>query len=402
MSQIYDVIIIGAGPAGSTAAYELARENFNVLILEKEKFPRYKACGGGITYKTKKIIPFDISPVIEKTIHKIGFSHKYENYFSKESDRILMYCLMRDKFDDFLIKKAVEVGATFYDSQKVEDIKQEDDNVVVSVNGIEYAAKVLIGADGSNSMVSRRTGINKEIIKGITFEGELELNAENNNDIFSDQVSIDWGTIPGGYAWIFPKSDHISVGVGGPVEVSKYLKTYYNNIINGLGLDASREISLKAHNIPYRLSKGNFSKGNILLVGDAAGLTDPLTGEGIYYAIRSSQIAAKSVKEYFSGEKACLDSYSDRINREIMSELLTVIPILNIFHAIPLRIHNYLRNSDRAWDAFIRVLRGEKLYSSFPDSLGRYKFLWGAINYTASIFYRRNEMIFRHRNALKK
>ena len=390
MQNTFDVIIVGAGPAGSISAYELARNNIKVLVLEKEKFPRYKPCGGGITYKTAQLLPFSISEVVEKTIHRIGFSHNYEGFFQKESDKVLMYCLMRDKFDLFLLDKAISKGAVFKDSEKVISVLQSETGVIVKTAYSEYRSRIVIGADGANSVIGRLTGIDTEIIKGITLEAELKLTNTPDADVFYDKVHIDWGTLPGGYAWVFPKDGHVSVGVGGPVNVSKYLRYYYENILDKLRLPVSEEISLKAHTIPYRLKKGNFSKGNVLLTGDAAGLTDSLTGEGVYYAIRSGQIAAKVILEYLQGLRNDIKPYSEKINEEIMQELLAAIPVLNLFHTFPARVHRYVKDSDRAWSAFVRILRGEKSYCSIPDALGRWRFMWSTINKAAALGYRRN------------
>jgi len=395
MPQQYDAIIVGAGPAGSTAAYELALNGVNVIVLEKEKFPRYKACGGGITHKAAQLLPFDISPVVEKTINDIAFSSKYESHFRRSSDKSFMYCVMRNHFDQFLVERAIEKGAKFIDSAKVLDISYNAKSVSVKTSDVEIIGKVLIGADGANSIVSRTTGLNKEIINGVTIEAEIRI--DHYTEKLPEAVHIDWGTIPGGYAWIFPKKDHISLGVGGPKEVSGYLKTYYQNILERFDLSANEVFSFKAHSLPYRLKSGKFSNGNILLVGDAAGLTDPLTGEGIYYAVKSGQIAAKAVYEYLGGRTQDLGKYDLAINDEVMSELQAVYPILYIFHAFPERVHDFIRDNERAWSAFVRILRGEKSYASFPDALGRYKFLWKAIDKTAWFIYRKNMRSFKRR-----
>jgi len=201
---------------------------------------------------------------------------------------------------------------------------------------------------------------------------------------------IDWGTLPGGYAWIFPKDDHISIGVGGPTEVSKYLKSYYHDIIEKFDIPVDELISYKAHRIPYRTKPGKYSDGNILMVGDAAGLCEPLTGEGIYYAVRSGQIAAQTTIGYLEDKSVGLNKYDEVINKEIVSELLAVFPVMHIFHAFPERVHNFMKDNNRVWSAFVRILRGEKLFTSFPDSLGSYRFLWKAIDKTAWMIYRRN------------
>ncbi len=398
MQKECDVIIVGAGPAGSTAAYELALKGVNVIILDKEKFPRYKACGGGITYKAAQLLPFSIDPVVEKIIHEISFSSNYKSQFQRRSDKCFMYCVMRDRFDQFLVEKAIEIGAEFIDSTKVTDVSYNDKSVIVKTSKSEFKGKVLIGADGANSIVARSCGLSKEIIKGVTLEAEIRLN--NHSEKLHEAVQIDWGTVPAGYAWIFPKNDHISLGVGGPLEVSKYLKSYYQNILKDHDIPASEVYSLKAHTLPYRLKAGNYSNSNVILTGDAAGLTDALTGEGIYYAIKSGRIAAKVSYEYLSGLSHDIANYDKAVNEEIMNELLAVFPILHIFHAFPERVHNFIRDNDRAWSAFVRILRGEKSYSSFPDALRLYSFLWKPINKTAYLLYRKNMRRFKRRNMM--
>ncbi|MCX5825895.1 MAG: NAD(P)/FAD-dependent oxidoreductase [Deltaproteobacteria bacterium] len=146
-----DVIIAGAGPAGSLAAYELAILGVPVLILEKSPFPRDKVCGAGLTYKILREIPFDVSPVLETQIHNIIFSSGFREGFTRTSAEPILYCTNRDKLDDFLLKKAVKEGARVIHGAKVMEVTQEKEFVTVVTRAGTFRSKLVIGADGASS-----------------------------------------------------------------------------------------------------------------------------------------------------------------------------------------------------------------------------------------------------------
>ena len=403
-----DVIIAGAGPAGSIAAYELATQGIKVLILEKSNFPRYKVCGGGLTHKIINEIPFDVSKVIESTIHTVQFSNNFKNAFTRTSENPLIYCTMRDRLDDLLLREAINAGAEIDFQQQVIAINYEHNGVIVSTKSGFYKARLIIGADGASSIVARSRGLRRNIEQGLAWEAEIFTDpcilAK-----YSDTVFLDWGTFLGGYGWVFPKKDHFSIGVGGPARLSKQMIPYYYKFLEYIDLGDSRHpalgtrysvtdsenreprtknrvpsteyqvprtLSLKSWPIPVRTKKGNFHADRAIVVGDAAGLTDSLTGEGIYYAIRSGKIAAVSCQSFLNGETTSLKSYSDRVNDELMTELLEGNKIKHIFNTVPSKIHCFVRDSDRAWRAFGKVLRGERSYKDVKLGFGKWRFFW--------------------------
>jgi len=386
MTPDADVIVAGAGPAGSLAAYQLAIQGISVLILEKSRFPRYKVCGGGLTHKILQEIPFDISPVFETSIHSIRFSRGFTEQFQRHSDEPLIHCAMRDRVDDFLLQKALKAGAKVLFGEKVTEVIQDVAKVSVKTKTGSYSSRILIGADGASSAVARLTGLRENILPGLAWEAEIKA-CEESVKRFSQTVFLDWGAFPGGYGWVFPKGDHFSIGVGGPAALSKWMMPYYERFLGyfqrNLQESSDRSInletlSMRSWPIPVRVEKSNFHSGRIMVAGDAGGLTDPLTGEGIYYAVRSGNLAAQTCSGYLQGRTSNLDSYSREVNLQLMPELMEANKIKHIFNAVPLKIHRFVRDSDRGWRAFGRVLRGERKYADVRMGFGKWKSLWEA------------------------
>ncbi len=400
MTTEADVIIAGAGPAGSLAAYGLAVRGVSVLILEKSFFPRYKICGAGLTYKILREIPFDVSSVLETKIHSFVFSSGFREVFTRSSPEPMLYCTNRDKFDDFLLKKAIEAGARVIHGEKVTEVVQEKEFVTVVTRSGSFRSKLVIGAEGASSAVARSAGLRDHIMSGLAWEAEVKADPAT-IQAFSETVFLDWGSFPGGYGWVFPKGDHFSIGVGGPARLAKSMMPYYHQLLDYLASgswasndDPKSEIrnlkseiritetmSLKSWPIPVRVKKSVFHNGRVLVAGDAAGLTDPLTGEGIYYAVRSGILAAEACHRFLQSESPSLESYTKRVNDELMSELLEANRIKFLFNTFPLKIHRFVRDSDRAWRAFVKILRGERWYADVSAGFGKWQVLWSATCY---------------------
>ena len=401
MTTDAQVIIVGAGPAGSMAAYQLASKGISVLILEKAIFPRYKVCGAGLTHKILQQIPFDISPILETHVTTIIFSRGFKDTFQRQSVEPLLYCTNRDKLDDFLLQKAVQAGARVLHGEQVMKVSQNTDNVTVTTKDNTYRSNLLIGAEGAAGHVARLAGLHENIEQGLAWEAEITADPETVKT-FSNTVFLDWGSFPGGYGWVFPKGDHFSIGVGGPASLSKWMMPYYKKMLAYLASERSKievleTMSLKSWPIPVRIKKGRFHNGRILVAGDAAGLTDPLTGEGIYYAVRSGILAGDISAHYMQGIVKTLDSYSAAVNGELMEELLEANRIKHVFNTVPARIHHFVRDSDRAWKAFNKILRGERLYVDVRNGFSRWKLFWGAICKFSYWMSEEKERVFRKR-----
>lgn len=209
----HDVIIVGAGPAGALLGYLLARQQFQVLIIEKKKFPRYKPCGGGLTRRALALLPFDISQIVEDTATNARVSRSGEILFEKAYPDPIIAMVMRDKFDALLIDQALQAGAAFMDETVFQDASRAGGIIRVNTTKATFETRVLVGADGVNSRVARICGHRVHSRKMTALEGEVYLSNPDILKTFRGSADFDFGVIPAGYGWIFPKGDHLSAGV---------------------------------------------------------------------------------------------------------------------------------------------------------------------------------------------
>ena len=377
--HLYDVIIVGAGPAGATLGYELAKKGVDVLILEKERLPRYKPCAGGITVKTLKLLDLDISPVTRQTVYGARVTYKNNREFTKWYDKPLIYMVMRDEFDYFLIQRAQEAGAVVADNQRVCQLQATHQGGEVLTTHDTFKAEILVGADGANSIVAKSLGLMKGIELGIGIEAEISVPRERLIK-WDSLMGLDLGHIPGGYGWIFPKKDHLSIGIGGSLCQAKRLKPGYQKVLASQDMGDYEITKLRSHFLPVRKNGAAIQQERSLLLGDAAGLVDPLTGEGIYYAIRSAQIAAPIITHCLQAGTIDLKGYQDAVAKEIMPELKASQALLRLFIWFPELYFKAIGGSDRLWRASCRLLRGEVSYISLKERLGSFQFLFDLLS----------------------
>ena len=280
VKQSYDVIVVGAGPAGATLAYELAKKGIGVLLLEKDRLPRYKCCAGGVTAKAARLLDFDISEVAEDVIYEVNFTFNLGRPYLGQHNQPLIYTVMRDAFDHFLVRKARQLGAALIDGQKVTEIRINADWVEISTADNIFLSRLVAGADGAYSVVARELGMKRNIEYAMGLESELVV-PEEELAKWKSRAQMDLGCIPGGYAWVFPKRNHLSVGVGCLVSNARNLNHHYRKFLNSLNMGSYTIARSSSHLIPTCTRGSLVSQDKALLLGDAAGLVDSLTGEGI-------------------------------------------------------------------------------------------------------------------------
>lgn len=364
---MYDVIVVGMGPAGSTAAYELASGGLKVLGLDKEKFPRYKSCGGCISTKIEAILDFDISEVIEDTVYGATFTYKSDRALDIISDRPVGHNVMRDRFDAFLVEKARKAGAEVIEGCRVKSLVDDGSSVIVtSADGTEYRAKVVVGADGASGFTGREYfGLDpRQSAVSITAEVPYDRASAN----VQGRLFIDFGGVPFGYGWIFPKEKSLSVGIAGDaVETGGGIKEYFNSFVNShealKGLKLERKCGWT---VPVFYNEaGSAVKGRVLLAGDTGHLVDPFLGEGIYYAIRTAKGAASAIMDSMRRGSSDFSAYQGWLESEIYPEFKSAGRLSDLIYNHPRLWYSILEKDPDIMHRFYDVIRGEERCDSF-------------------------------------
>ena len=357
----YDAIVVGAGPAGSIAAYNLATAGRKVLVLDKDVFPRYKPCAGAVSTKALPLLEFDWQGAVESVPRTVIFSYNPERQVRVELDKPIIYLVARDRFDALLVNRAKQAGAEIKEGAMVESVCVEREGVAVKTkDGNNYMASYLLGADGAASIVAHSLNLTKGRRFGAAVAVEVELDKEARTK-HDGVIRVDCGTIPFGYSWIFPKAGYASAGIGTSargIDIKKYTDQY----LSQEGLGKARVISRKGHLLP---SDGGRKKvltaHRAMLLGDAAGLVDPLTGEGIYYALKSGKIAARAIIQKDSPEQATA-FYQHSVDKEIFSELSAAGRIAGLFFRFGGVLFDLAELKSRIARYFCKVTSGETSY----------------------------------------
>jgi len=367
--RVYDVIVIGAGPAGCAAAYYLASRGVKTLIVEKESLPRYKPCGGGVTFRAASLLPFDLSPVIERCIFGGEFSFRLGPSFTKTCAQPITFMTMRDRLDHFLCEKALAAGAELLEGAAVRAIEETEGQVCVGTDAHRLAAQFLVGADGAAGLTSKILGSAAHFWRAIAIELEVSPSDPAIMGRHENQVSLDVGTVPGGYAWIFPKGDHLSIGVGGPKRYSKTLQLYLSRFIASRDIHAYKTILRRGYTLPMRRADTPVRQGRMVLAGDAAGLVDPFSGEGIYPAIKSGLMAGEVLLETLGGT-GHPEVYRGRLDKEMWQDYQASAMLVKLFSLTPKLYVNWLNHGQRPWRFACQLLRGERSYRDLQQKLG--------------------------------
>ncbi len=309
-----DVLIVGAGPAGTAAAYDLCRAGKSVLLLDRHDFPRHKACAGGLTVKTLKAFRYPVDPVIRNRCRNLEIGKGFSRPVRFNGRREICAMTLRSELDAFCLEKTLAAGARFKTTARIQAIRENRDFVEIQTRAGPLRAKFLIGADGAHSRIRKLSGDFAHYYQGFAIEGTFPINAGN-----PPCMAFDFNVIGSGYGWLFPKGDHVNIGLftGSPAITLKKqdLVTYARRKLGSGDIE-----NLSGH--PMGMGGWLYRPRcrRILLAGDAAGLVDPLLGEGLFNAVRSGQLAARAVVLSESPNKTAgyiYDSLLKNIRRDL-------------------------------------------------------------------------------------
>jgi geranylgeranyl reductase family protein len=294
----FDVAVIGAGPGGSTAAYRLARAGARVLLIDKAVFPRDKPCGGGVTLRAARLLPFSIDPVVEDVVDRLDCRLNYGARFVRRASAPLAYMTQRIRLDHFLLEQAADAGAV---------VRQG-----ATVDPREVDASIVIGADGCNGTSARTLDLVGKVEYGVALEANLP-----HEERFAGVMVLEVACVPGGYGWIFPKGDHVNVGVGGWEREGSRLRAHLRRICDAYGIDLGRATGMRGYRLPLRRAGSPLARGSTAVIGDAAGLVDPFSGDGMYEAFRSAQLVSDAALDVLAGRSDGLEPYEAAVERMI-------------------------------------------------------------------------------------
>lgn len=344
----YDVIIAGAGAAGSSAAYFLGEAGARTLVIEKERLPRYKPCGGAVPAAVFRMFPFSFDPVVERRPSYVLYSWRGEQAVRWPLAGRPISMVMRDRFDCHILQHA---RADVWDGTAVAEVEEGADGVRVRTAGGDVLfADYLIAADGAHSRLAHQLGLRRQ--RELVGAVEVEYTpAPAVMERFADTALFEFGALRNGYLWIFPKAGHLSIGIGQLRGRGSELRAVLYREMRKFGLDLE-DVPWHGHTLPVYRGPEPHGTARALLAGDAAGLVDPLSGEGIRHAVASAKLAVEAII------RGRVPSYSRAVERYARARLRPILLLARLFYEHPWACYRYGVRNRRATELFAGWLNG--------------------------------------------
>ena len=369
MVSTYDAIVVGAGPSGSIAAYVAIRLGLRVLVLDRFRFPRIKPCGGGLTQKSVALLRslgIELNGVIRGRCRRVALINSAGSFLITD-DEPIVNVVSRDEFDNYLLSNALEAGADYIVDRVVRVNVNNDGVNVIGMNNA-YVGKYVIAADGANSIVAKQLG--NDLRRGAA----MAFMTIARGNYLDDLCVIDMTRIRWGYSWVFPRgSGEYDVGIG-----SIRWEDYRSLLINYVHDIDMREGEVRGHPIPIR-ARDRIVSRRIALVGDAAGLADPTTGEGIFYAMYSGALAALALRSS-SNPTEFASNYLELITPLIRNLSLAYYLSLGTYgidHLVMGRLGLSAFSMSSTRNLIKRIMNGKTWYYQVPMSMIKFSVLKG-------------------------
>jgi geranylgeranyl reductase family protein len=366
----WDVAVIGGGPAGLAAASASAAAGARTVVLERAEHPRYKTCGGGLLGVSLAAVAGQIELPVRDEITFATFTLRGGQEFARSNPEPLLAMVMREEFDAALLGRAEGNGAVVRQRVQVRAIDQADGRATARLaDGSAVTATVLIGADGSSGVSARHVGAEFAQVD-LGLELEIAVPAAIARP-WAGRLLLDWGEIHGSYGWVFPKGDRLTVGVIAARGQGDATKAYLREFVGRLGLGGYPAVRDSGHLTRCRTEGSPLRKGQVIVAGDAAGLLEPWTREGISFALRSGALAGEyATKAATAGDPAStassLDGYSAAVNAVLVPEMRAGRVLLSAFTRHPGTFHKGLSTA-KGWGAFVKLCRSERSFAELVN-----------------------------------
>ncbi|GAP94592.1 geranylgeranyl reductase family protein [Leptolyngbya sp. NIES-2104] len=357
---MFDCIVVGAGPAGGTAAYHLAKRGRSVLVLEKEALPRYKPCSGGVSPAIAQWFDFDFAPVISRKVNTIRYTWK----LGDPVDATLntpepMWMVRRDQFDEFLMNQAQQAGAKLQDATAVTGIEFKGDRWQVNTTSGTLEAKYLIAADGAKGPMAKWLGFKERKTRmGAVMEAPHAIGST---------AQFDFGMLKNGFIWNLPKAEGFSAGTA---SFRGDDRTDFNAALSKYAKEAGFNTSgaqVYTHPIAFWDGDQTLHTQNAVLAGESASIVDPMTAEGIRPSMYSGMKAAEAIDQSLSGDRSALAQYTETIQRDWGSDMVWAQRLANLFYRVPGIGYKVGVKRPTATDRLGKIMCGELRYADVAN-----------------------------------
>ena len=362
--------VVGGGPAGLAAASASAAAGARTIVLERAEHPRYKTCGGGLLGVSQAAVAGQITLPVRDEVRSATFTLRGGSEFSRSNAEPLLAMVVRDEFDAALLGRAEENGAVVRQRAQVRAIDQADGHAAARLaDGTSVTATVMIGADGSSGVAARHVGA---AFAQVDLGLELEIAVpEPVGRRWAGRLLLDWGEIPGSYGWVFPKGERLTVGVIAARGQGDATKAYLREFVGRLGLAGYEAVRDSGHLTRCRTDQSPLRRGRVIVAGDAAGLLEPWTREGISFALRSGALAGEHAAKAATGgdpaaTESSLDGYAAAVNATLVPDMRAGRVLLSAFTRHAGTFHKGLSTA-KGWGSFVKLCRSERSFAELVN-----------------------------------